>query len=141
MAKDLKRDVEVRRFVRVAKLRFEDARLLFDNERYNGAIYLGGYCVECMLKAIILSVTLEGNLEETIAWFRGSKAHEYGRLKNRYHSNLKGPRFSKRFSINCSIVDSWTSEMRYDPKQMDRSMAEDFLAAVEEIIIELNGRL
>jgi len=34
----------------VARLRNDDARVLLDNKRNNGAIYLAGYAIECQLK-------------------------------------------------------------------------------------------
>ena len=47
--------VQARRFYRAAKQRFDDALLLLDMERTTAAVYLAGYSVECMLKALILS--------------------------------------------------------------------------------------
>jgi len=39
----------------VAKQRFDDALLLLEMGRTTAAVYLAGYSVECMLKALILS--------------------------------------------------------------------------------------
>lgn len=44
-------------FRAVAERRFKDARCLLEsgkNERANGAIYMGGFVIECLLKAILL---------------------------------------------------------------------------------------
>ena len=41
---------EARPYYRAAKQRFEDARFLLEADRTTGAIYLAGYCVECMLR-------------------------------------------------------------------------------------------
>ena len=46
---------EARPFYQAAKQRLEDARYLLDAKRSTGAIYLAGYGVECMLKALILA--------------------------------------------------------------------------------------
>jgi HEPN domain-containing protein len=58
----------VRRFYRAAKRRFDDALLLLEMERTTTAIYLVGYSVECMLKALILSAVPQiqegGTLQE-----------------------------------------------------------------------------
>lgn len=37
----------------IAERRRGDARVLLRNKRYDGAVYLGGYVIECMLKAAI----------------------------------------------------------------------------------------
>jgi HEPN domain-containing protein len=39
--------------VEIAKARIEEAKVLFDTRRCAGAVYLGGYAVECYLKAAI----------------------------------------------------------------------------------------
>jgi len=42
---------------RLTRLRLREARVLFDNRRYDGAYYLLGYAVECALKAYIAKQT------------------------------------------------------------------------------------
>ena len=44
-------------FQNVAEVRLEDARILLENGRYEGAYYLCGYAVECALKACIAKAT------------------------------------------------------------------------------------
>ncbi|RQH14516.1 HEPN domain-containing protein, partial [Okeania hirsuta] len=36
-----------------SRRRLEDARVLHSQKRWNGAIYMGGYAVECALKSLI----------------------------------------------------------------------------------------
>ncbi len=56
-----------RPFYRAGKQRFEDARLLLDKaERTTGAIYLAGYGVECLLKALVLSVIPAANRQQMV---------------------------------------------------------------------------
>ena len=48
---------EVRRFHRAAARRFEEAQFLLTRGNYTtAAVYLAGYAVECMLKALILDL-------------------------------------------------------------------------------------
>lgn len=42
-----------RLFYRAAKQRFDDALLLLELKRTTAAVYLAGYSIECMLKALI----------------------------------------------------------------------------------------
>jgi HEPN domain-containing protein len=37
----------------VSNERLKDATILLKQKRYNGAVYLGGYVIECLLKAAI----------------------------------------------------------------------------------------
>lgn len=37
----------------IASERLQDAKVLLKNGRYNGAVYSGGYVIECLLKAVI----------------------------------------------------------------------------------------
>jgi hypothetical protein len=46
-----------RRFDRAAIQRFDDAQFLLSGSRTNAAVYLAGYSVECMMKALILSTS------------------------------------------------------------------------------------
>lgn len=64
-----------RRFHRVAFQRLEEAEVLFEAGYYNGSVYLAGYAVECMLKALILNSTPEKEHDSIEAEFRGQRAH------------------------------------------------------------------
>ncbi|MCP5119377.1 MAG: HEPN domain-containing protein, partial [bacterium] len=44
-------------FQNLALERLDDAKVLLDGGRYNGAYYLSGYVVECALKACIAKLT------------------------------------------------------------------------------------
>ena len=69
--------VQARRFYRAVKQRFDDALLLLEMERTTAAVYLAGYSVECMLKALILSAVPQAQEAALLARFRGARAHAY----------------------------------------------------------------
>src|SRR6266566_5254985 len=50
----LPRGTDARIFYRAAKQRFSDAQLLLKHNRTTSAVYLAGYGIECMLKALLL---------------------------------------------------------------------------------------
>ncbi len=131
---------EARPFYQAAKQRFEDARFLLDAERTTGAIYLAGYCVECMLKALILSALAKSKRIEMLASFRGSKAHDYDWLKARYLKN-GGPQFPKSITIAFSFVNTWAVEIRYMAGAAKYEDAETFLKSTEEIMIWADERI
>jgi hypothetical protein len=132
--------LEARPFYQSAKQRFEDAEFLLEAERTTGAIYLAGYSVECMLKALILSTVPPGSRAQMLASFRGTKAHDYDWLKARYFEN-GGPPFPSAVSKNFSLVDTWTTDLRYKAGTTKRGDAESFLKAAREIIDWADGRL
>jgi HEPN domain-containing protein len=49
------RDQETKRFYRAAGQRLEDARFLTESTRTTAAVLLAEYCVECVLKALIIT--------------------------------------------------------------------------------------
>ena len=73
-----------RRFYRMAQQRCDDALLLLEMGRTTAAIYLAGYSVECMLKALILAVVPRGQEGEVLSMFRGARAHDYEWLLRLY---------------------------------------------------------
>ena len=132
---------EARAFYRAGKQRFEDARLLLDRaERTTGAIYLAGYGVECLLKALVLSVVPAAQRQETVATFRGARAHNFDWLKARYLEN-GGSRFRSEISKAFALVNTWDTEWRYRSGTAPPRDAEAFLQAAEQIILWADGRL
>ncbi|HZU35127.1 MAG TPA: HEPN domain-containing protein, partial [Gemmataceae bacterium] len=129
---------EARPFYQAAKQRFEDAQFLLDAQRTTGAIYLAGYCVECMLKALILSMLPQGKRAEMLGLFRGSKAHDYDWLKARYFENA-GPLFPQATSKAFSFVNTWAVEIRYQAGTSKYGDAKAFLDSAEEIMTWADG--
>src|SRR5580704_9736906 len=103
---------EARPFYQSAIQRFEDAEFLMEANRTTGAVYLAGYSVECMLKALILSIVPPKRRAETNASFRGSRAHDYHWLKERYFAE-GGLGFPPSLSKHFVLVNTWTTELRY----------------------------
>lgn len=62
-----------------SRRRYEDAKHLLDEERWVGAMYLGGYAVECALVALIC-------FRERKTDFRDTRAFQSGIQKARIHN-------------------------------------------------------
>lgn len=141
----------------VADRRLGDAQALYDtgrNAHANGAIYLAGFCVECLLKAELL---------ETHAWLQSSFVPVSGFSKRdsalwnlcyRSH-NLEGileslPAVQQRISellgrgdnrvpgMLKSVCARWTVFARYSPRTADLDDARDFIERVKVIRSWLN---
>lgn len=133
---------EARLFYRAAEQRWEDADFLFseDVRRTTASVYLAGYCVECLLKALILSQAAKGEREEVLALFRGGKAHDYDWLRDVYYQR-GGARFPPDVVEAFNTVSVWGTEMRYQPGTVPEDDAEAFLSAVGTIWDWADGRL
>ena len=130
---------QARPFYRSARQRLEDAQFLLEAERTTGAVYLAGYSVECMLKALVLSVAPAGERDEVLASFRGARAHDYDWLKARYFERGGAP-FPRAVAKAFSLVNTWTTELRYMAGALRRGDAESFLKAAQEIMAWADGR-
>lgn len=131
--------VEARGFYRAAWQRWDDARFLAKQSRYTGAVYLAGYGVECMLKALILAHSPKNLRQETLASFRGAKAHDFFWLRLLYNQR-GGPAFSRPIIVAFERVNTWTTDLRYKPGQIKGVEAAAFLDEAERIVTWADGR-
>ncbi len=134
----LPRAKEPRRFYRAAACRYEEAQFLLKAGYTTAAVYLAGYAVECMLKALILSTEPAAKHAVTLASFRGSYAHAFDWLRQ-----CLGDR---RVHLPASVmrelagVNWWTTNLRYDPGVLKRPDAELFLRAANDVMVWVKGR-
>ncbi len=132
--------IEARLYYRCAFQRHEDARILIRADHTTGAVYLAGYGIECILKALVLSALDPAARTAMHNSFRGAKAHDYEWLRTQYLEN-GGARFPRDITEAFTLVNEWSTEMRYLPRTLRADEAEGFLAATETIIRWADGRL
>jgi hypothetical protein len=77
---------------------------------------------------------------EACQLFRGTKAHDLEWLRTQYRQG-SGPRFSREIVDAFTLVNSWSTDMRYLPGKQKLKEAEGFLAAAGNIIRWADGRL
>jgi HEPN domain len=135
----LPKPAEAQRFYRAAQHRLLDAQFLFSGERNTAAVYLAGYAVECMLKALHLSNLAPKARKDTMASFRGTRAHDFEWLKTKYFKS-GGPRFPKDVVGAFSLVSTWDTDLRYQEFMVAPGEAEVFLKAAETILGWADGR-
>ena len=135
----------------VSHRRFDDADALRDtkeNARANGAIYLGGFVIECLLKARLLerfpwlqsAGSPEGRpKEDQYLWSLCYRSHDLDEILAKIPeiterlSRLE-QRESGRLSQSLkSICGQWTIYARYSPYNADIDDARKFLDEIEEI--------
>jgi hypothetical protein len=99
-------------FYRAAYQRFGDAEFLMNEGRTTGAVYLAGYGVECMLKALILESLATEAQKAMVASFRGRRAHDFEWLKERYTAGGGG--VPAAVARHLARVNTWSIDMRYE---------------------------
>jgi HEPN domain-containing protein len=124
---------EARRFYRCAIQRYEEARVLRKADLTTGAVYLAGYAIECILKALILDAVPRAKRAATLSSFRGNLAHDYEWLRSKYLS-LGGANFPNEVTRSFALAADWTTELRYVPRGLGSADADAFLMAAETIL-------
>jgi hypothetical protein len=132
-------DINARRYYRVAFQRLEDGLLLLEFDRWRAPIYLTGYAVECVLKALLTTSTPASERTALIATFRGAIAFDIGWLRDRLVRRIG--RLPTGESRHVSWVSSWSTDLRYEAGPGDPRDATDFLAAAESILAWADGRM
>ncbi len=110
--------------------RFADMQCLMKGQRFDGAIYIGGYCLEIAFKARLCKENnrsdfpenwLEFKKHNLQAWQKHSLielaklCHLYGFLKKHHRREWS------------SVQDVWSVEMRYKSANLKKEDANDFI--------------
>jgi HEPN domain-containing protein len=140
------RSMDSRLYYRAALQRFEDAEFLLEGNRTTGAVYLAGYSVECILKALILSGVPEKRNAEMVALIsgksgQGARPHDFEWLKWQYEDLPRRRGVLGEISKEFARVNSWSTAMRYMPGTAPHRDAREFLRAAKRIIDWASGRL
>ena len=115
----------------------EDAEALYNQERWNGAIYMGGYAIECALKSLICYEEDMYNLRHTKAFksLKGSSLHDLEQLLDALPDIKTGVKSSNR---DKSLEEAWDTvklwrndKLRYSDKKGDQIEASKFIYAVK----------
>lgn len=117
-------------FIQAHNDRYKDARALLKAERWGGAIYLGGYVIECLLKARIVMEKKRSSLPREY-WH-----HDLFRLMDvsRVTWELAMNQNRAIQAYMTLIAANWDVTMRYGSTQrVDRRQANDFLEAVRKV--------
>jgi len=121
----------------LARCRFEEAKILLEKHKPDGAVYLCGYAVELMLKRKIVHLLDWDGYPDTRTEFEGKQSFKIHDLDTLLHfSGLKKKLQSdNRMYARWQIAGVWKSEMRY--KELGKileSEAQDILNATRDIL-------
>lgn len=123
-----------------SRRRREDAEALYQCGRWTGAIYLGGYAIECALKSLICYEEGKQNFKETDTFkkgLQGASLHSLAKLLEEL------PQLQRTFDLDITgkyknnwqtITSVWRSdELRYSEKSGTKNDSKKFIEAVKNI--------
>ena len=99
----------------IAKARIEDAEILYESARYDGAIYLCGYGVEIAFKARICRTLKWSGYPSTRSEFENYQSFKTHDLDVLLKLSGIEAKIKKSFLTDWSIVATWDPEIRYKP--------------------------
>ena len=118
-------------FQTLAKIRLDEAKVLLDNGKPDGAYYLAGYAVECALKACIAKRPKRHDFPVEPATLREYYTHNLEQLvkvadlKRLHEADLRS---NTALKANWAIVKDWDETGRY--KQWTLTEAQDLFNAI-----------
>jgi len=116
-------------FIKLTKIRLQEARTLLKAERFKGAYYLCGYAVECALKARIAKQTRRYDFPDKDRANR-SYVHDLVQLVRLggIEPDLKDKmQVDSAFRANWNVVKDWSEDSRYEGRSEQE--ARDLYAA------------
>lgn len=132
-----------------SRRRFEDAVALHSCERWWGAVYIGGYAIECSLKSLICYEENKNNFKETSAFRQGSQGaslHNLAMLSNKIPSlqrTISVDRTGNYRNAWNTIVSVWVNdELRYSDKLGNELDSTKFIEAVKtwhQLLLDKQG--
>lgn len=125
---------------KVAINRYDDADCLMKAKRYNAAIYLAGYAVECMLKSLLVTRTPASKFAEIQDFFRGNLGHNLEQLLKAIRD--RGENFPTTMTRMFQTINKiWSVNIRYQHVQLKHKEAASIMNGVFEIISLIKGRI
>jgi HEPN domain-containing protein len=116
----------------LANVRIRDAETLLAAKRWSGAYYLGGYAVECALKACIAKLTKPDEFPDR-TFAEKCWTHDIERLvilaglKDERDRDAKA---NDSLAFNCTTVKDWNESSRY--ARPGRAAARELLSAITD---------
>jgi hypothetical protein len=121
-----------------SRRRLDDAVALHSQKRWTGAIYLGGYAIECALKSLICYEERKDNFKDTKVFQKGLQAASLHNLTNLLNALTVVQRsidldrsgiYKRAWNLVSSV---WRNdELRYSNRDGDEKTSQEFIKAVK----------
>lgn len=123
-----------------SRRRLEDALALHNQKRWTGAIYLGGYAIECSLKSLICYEERKNNFKDTKVFQQGLQAaslHNLTTLLNYLPVVQRAITLDRtgtyRQAWNLVSFVWRNDELRYSDKMGDEENSKEFIKAIQTL--------
>jgi HEPN domain-containing protein len=102
-------------FQKLTRIRIDEAKVLLDSKRYDGAYYLAGYAVECALKACIAKFTKEYDFpdKELVNKSWTHKLTQLVEVAGLEKERREKADQDKEFELRWGVVKDWSEDSRY----------------------------
>ena len=132
-----------------SRQRLVDAQALLNASRWRGAMYIGGYAVECLLKTKLMHIYDCKNLGELedLLQQRSILSADRTVFTHRLEDLLRLTPGYNRLKQNRNLwhmfhaVNLWTPQWRYTAKQATQQEAIRFLTRIENVIYWIDNNL
>lgn len=118
-----------------ARAKLKDAEILFQYRRYDGAVYLGGYVMELMLKARTCRTLNWTGFPETNREFQDFKSFRTHNLDILLSLSGLEERIKMNHFIDWNNVNQWNPEIRYaEIGNISLNDAKDILDSIKNLM-------
>ncbi|MCY7283448.1 MAG: hypothetical protein LH679_08375 [Cyanobacteria bacterium CAN_BIN43] len=121
-----------------SRRRLDDAIALYSCKRWWGAVYIGGYAIECSLKSLICYEESKNNFKDTSVFkqgLQGASLHNLGILFSKIPSLQRTVSLDRTGSYKNAwdtIASVWINdELRYSDRSGDEADSTKFIEAVK----------
>lgn len=112
---------DARSYLLPARQRLDDARALLDAGRTNGCIFLAGFAVECLLKAVILTNSTPRERPELLVRLKEDFGHNVVRLRQEAARRGVHPGEAERSAFRT--LTGRENDIRYDARVQSLQIA------------------
>lgn len=116
-----------------ARKHFEDARVLLDGERADGAAYLSGYVVECALKSILLRAKKGAIMSHDLKGLRIKASSVLRHIEGGWARYITE---AIKELDSSEISKYWKPEMRYQKPNMTIGQAREWFTEAQNLYEE-----
>jgi HEPN domain-containing protein len=129
--------VNRRDFQKLAETRLKDAKALLRARQFDGAYYIGGYAVECALKACICKITKRYDFPSKNV-YQTHYTHDFGTLVKTAGIEGNWERDCKEdstLSEYWELVKDWKEDRRYQLRGgRGAKAAREFVLAIQGVV-------
>lgn len=118
----------------LCKDRLEDAEILMNAKRYDGAYYLCGYAVELALKRRICKIMNWDGFPNSKKEFEGLSSFKVHNLETLLRLSGQEKHIKKNFFAEWSVIIEWNPETRYACQTKNEIDVKGLLAAVKKLV-------